>query len=156
LQASETDGRVNQTGLTVRRKPLTFYISSKAFLVTEDDGLDKTHLTAGVMIVVGVVVMAMADAMILATSPKYWNDVGYGTVDDFVKDGKQLDMFSAIFDAGLLVVFVGIAIMAFGLASAVPKPQQPRQVETIIPPARYQPPQYPQQQYPPQEYQPKP
>lgn len=118
--------------------------------------MDRTHLTAGIVIMIGVVIMAMASAMILAISPHYWNDVGYGTVDDFVKDGKQADLYSTLLDVGLMVVFIGIAIMAFGLASAEPKPQQPRQVETMIPPQQYQPPQYPQQQYPPQEYPPKP
>jgi hypothetical protein len=110
--------------------------------------MDRTYLSAGIVILVGVVVMAIAVAMILAISPNYWNDIQYGTEADWVKDGKQLDMFGAILDAGLLTVFVGIAIMAFGLASSFSPPQQYRPVETMIPPQ-----QYPQQQYQPQQYQ---
>jgi len=107
--------------------------------------MNKTYLTAGVLIMVGVVIMAMAVAMILAISPNYWNDVAYGTVEDYIKDGKQADLYNALFDLGLLVVFVGIAIIAFGLATAEPKPQQYRPVETVIPPLQYSPPQPPAQ-----------
>jgi len=101
--------------------------------------VNKTHLSAGIVIIVGVVIMALAVAMILAISPNYWNDVQYGTTADWVKDGKQADLYGAILDVGLLVVFVGIAIMAFGLATAEPKPAQYRPVETMIPPQQYQP-----------------
>jgi LPS O-antigen subunit length determinant protein (WzzB/FepE family) len=118
--------------------------------------MDRTYLSAGIVILVGVVVMAIAVAMLLAISPNYWNDIEYGTTADWVKDGKQADMFSAILDVGLLVVFVGIAIMAFGLASSFSPPPQYRPVETMIPPQQYQPQQYQPQQNPQQEHPPKP
>lgn len=108
--------------------------------------VDRTYLTAGIVIMIGIVLMAMAVAMILAISPNYWNDVAYGTVEDYIKDGKQADLYGALFDVGLMVVFIGIAIIAFGLATARPEPIQYRPVETMIPP----------QQYPPQQYPPKP
>jgi len=101
--------------------------------------MNRTFLSAGIVIIIGVVIMAMAVAMMLAISPNYWNDLQYGTESDWVSDGKQADLFSAIMDVGLLVVFVGVAIMAFGLATAEPKPAQYRPVETIIPPQQYQP-----------------
>ena len=101
--------------------------------------MDKTYLTAGIVIMIGIVIMAMAIAMILAVSPNYWNDVAWGTTEDVVKDGKQADLYGALFDVGLMVVFIGIAIMAFGLATARPELTQYRPVETMIPPQQYPP-----------------
>lgn len=102
--------------------------------------MNKTYLTAGIVIVIGVIIMAISVAMMLAISPDYWHDIAYGSAEDYIEDGKLADVFNAIFDVGLLVVFMGIAIVAFGLATAEPKPQQYRPVETMIPSMQYPPP----------------
>jgi len=94
---------------------------------------------------IGVVLMALATAMMLATSAKFWNDAGgFGSAADYVKDGKQSDVIAAVFDAGFIVSFIGSAIIAFGLASTHAQAPQYRQVETMIPPMQY-PPQQPRQ-----------
>ena len=101
--------------------------------------MDKTYLTAGILILVGIIIMAISMSMILAVSPDYWNDAAYGTTDDWVKTGKQLDLYYTIGNLGMIVAFFGIAVIAFGLATAEPKPQQYRPVETVIPPQQYPP-----------------
>jgi hypothetical protein len=112
--------------------------------------MNKTYMTAGIVMLVGIVIMAITVAMLIAISPNYWNDVAYGTMDEYIQDGKQADLINAFFDVGLLVFFIGIAIMAFGLATAEPKPSSFRQVETVMPLQQYQyPPSQPQQQYTP-------
>jgi uncharacterized membrane protein len=101
--------------------------------------MNKIYLSAGIVILIGVVIMAIAVAMLLAISATFWNDLAYGTVEDYIADGKQADLYSVFYDIGLLIVFVGIAIMAFGFASTHSQTPQYRQVETMIPPTQYPP-----------------
>ena len=105
----------------------------------EDLTVNKTYLLAGAVIMVGVVMMALATAMLLAMSPDYWDAVGYGTREEVIQKGTEADQYGALFHVGLIVVFIGIAVMAFGLASARSETMRYRPPETVIPPVQYQP-----------------
>jgi hypothetical protein len=94
--------------------------------------LNKILMTAGVIVLIGIVVMAMGEAMYLATSSDYWNKAAYGTTDEWVTAGKQTDLFGFVFDLGMMIAGVGVAILAFGLALIEGRPQQFRQVETQV------------------------
>ena len=90
-------------------------------------------MTAGVIVLVGIVVMVMGEAMYLATSSDYWDKAAYGTAEEWIAAGKQTDLFGFVFDLGMMIAGVGVAILAFGLASIDAKPPQFRQVDTQVP-----------------------
>jgi hypothetical protein len=84
----------------------------KAFQPAEEWTMDKMYMSAGIVMLVGTVVMAIKLAMMLIGSSH-----NPGTYND--------EMGEDIFTMGLIVFCIGAAIMAFGLANAEPKlPEQ--------------------------------
>lgn len=101
--------------------------------------MNKILMTAGVIVLVGIVVMAMGEAMYLATSSDFWDKAAYGTAEEYVAAGKQTDLFGFAFDLGMMIAGVGVAILAFGLALIEGRPPQFRQVETQVPMQQFPP-----------------
>jgi hypothetical protein len=105
--------------------------------------MNRVYSTAGIVIVIGVLLMFSGQALLMATSDKYWDDAAYG-LDQWAADGKKRDQYAAISNFGLTIVGLGLAIMAFGLASQRPSQLQFREVPSNIPLEQYpQPPQSP-------------
>ena len=110
----------------------------------EEMSMNKTLLSAGIVVIVGVVIMAIGQAMYVGASNSYWDAAAYGTVEEWLDEGKRSDLYMMVSDVGLMIVGVGVAILAFGLAATEPKPATFRPVETQIPLTQY-PPQPPRQ-----------
>lgn len=99
-------------------------------------------MTAGIIIVLGVLIMATGQALYSANSNAYWDKAAYGPLNQWVAEGKKLDMYMAISNLGLIVVGLGLAVLAFGLAMQRPSQLQFREVPSHIPLEQY--PQSPQ------------
>ncbi len=106
---------------------------------------NATYTTAGIIIVIGVLIMAGGQALYSANSNAYWDKAAYGPLDQWVAEGKKLDMYATISNVGLIIIGLGLAILAFGLARDRPSQLQFREVPSHIPLEQYpQPPQPPQ------------
>lgn len=99
--------------------------------------MNKVLLTSGIVVLIGVAIMAIGYAMYAGASSSYWDAAAYGTIDEWVSEGKKSDMYWMVANVGLMVAGIGVAILAFGLAAAEPKPGSFRPVETQIPLAQY-------------------
>ncbi len=106
--------------------------------------MNKVFLTAGIVIIVGVLMMAAGEALYSSTSNTYWDKAAYGPLTEWVAEGKKLDQYMAISNTGLIFLGLGLAIIAFGLAVEKPTRVQFREVPSHIPLEQYpQPPQPP-------------
>ena len=106
----------------------------------EEMSVNKTLLSAGIVVLVGVVIMAIGLAMYAGASSSYWDAAAYGTVEEWLDEGKRADLYMMVANIGLMIVGVGVAILAFGLAATEPKPGTFRQVEAQVPLTQYPPP----------------
>ena len=103
--------------------------------------MNRVYSTAGIVIVIGVLVMASGQAVYATTSSDFWDSYYSGEVLEL---GKKLDMYLVVTNVGLMIIGLGLAIMAFGLASQRPSQLQFREVSSNIPLEQYpQPPQSP-------------
>lgn len=106
--------------------------------------MNKVVMSAGIVILIGLGMMMVFTAMYYVASNDYYDRVATGTTSEWVDAGKRLNLYGMISNFGLIVAGIGVAILAFGLASNGPKGVEFRQVETQVPAI-----QYPQSQYPP-------
>ncbi len=102
--------------------------------------MSRVFKTAGVIIVIGVFFMAIGQTLYSATSDDFWNKYPY----DVTPEGRLLDQYSAVTNVGIMIIGLGLAIIAFGLARQQPSLQF-REVPSNIPLD-----QYPQAPQPPQ------
>jgi uncharacterized membrane protein YczE len=101
--------------------------------------MNRVLIVAGIVILIGIAVMAIGIALYAASSSDLWEASGYGPVEEYIKEGKKSDMYWIVSNVGLMVAGVGVAVMAFGLATAEPKPMSYRLVDTQIPLPPYPP-----------------
>ena len=95
--------------------------------------MNKFFLTAGIVIVIGVLLMATGQALYSARSNDYWDKAAYGPLDQWANDGKMMNQYVAISNVGLIFVCLGLAIVAFGLAMGRSTSVQFREVPSSIP-----------------------
>jgi len=107
--------------------------------------MNKVFLTAGIVIIVGVLLMVTGEALYSATTNDYWDKAAYGPLTEWVAEGKKLDQYAAIMNVGLIIMGLGLGIVAFGLATQRQGQVQFREVPSHIPLQ-----QYPQEPQPPQ------
>ena len=106
--------------------------------------MNKVVMSAGIVILVGLGTMMVFTAMYYVASNDYYDTLATGRTSDVVDAGKRLNLYDMVYSFGLIVAGIGVAILAFGLASNGRKGVEFRQVETPVPAI-----QYPQEQYPP-------
>ena len=99
--------------------------------------MNRVYTTAGIVIVIGVLLMFSGQALYMANSNAYWDKAAYGPLDQWVAEGKRLDQYASISNIGLIIVGLGLAILAFGLASQRPSQLQFREVPSNIPLEQY-------------------
>ena len=105
--------------------------------------MNRVYSTAGIVIVIGAFLMFTGQALFMSTSDTYWDNAAYG-LDQWAAEGKKRDQYALISSFGLTIVGLGVAILAFGLASQRPSQLQFREVPSNIPLEQYpQPPQSP-------------
>ena len=102
--------------------------------------LNKVFLVAGIVLLVGIVIIAISDLLLADANDNLWDQWWLGSDEDYMNAGKQVDKYALLWEAGFVTILVGAAIMAFGLATMEPRGIQYRQVETVIPPMQYPPP----------------
>ena len=107
--------------------------------------MNRVFLTAGIVIVIGLAAMATGQALYMANSNAYWDNVAYMPYERWANEAKQQDMYMTISNIGLMIMGLGLAVIAFGLAKERPSQIQFREVPSHIPMQSYpQPPQPPQ------------
>ena len=88
--------------------------------------------------------MAVGVVLFTTASDDYWNKYPYETFVEVANAGKKMDQYTAVTNFGLIIVGLGLAVLAFGLASQRPSQLQFREVPSHIPLEQYpQPPQSP-------------
>jgi hypothetical protein len=107
--------------------------------------MNSIFLTAGIVTIIGFVAMASGQALYMANSDDYWDNVPTMPYERWAVEAKQQDMYTTISNIGLMIMGLGLAIVAFGLAKERRPQIQFREVPSHIPMQDYpQPPQPPQ------------
>ena len=101
--------------------------------------MNKMLFASGVIILVGIAVMAVGTALYAGSSADLWEAAGYGTADEYVKEGKKSDAYWIVQQAGLITAGLGVGVLAIGLSMTERPPMTFRQVETHIPMPPYPP-----------------
>ena len=105
--------------------------------------MNRIFTTAGIVIVVGMLLMVVGQVLFSANSSTFWK-YNYGPFDQQAAEGKKRDTYTGIFNLGLIIVGLGLAIIAFGMATQRPPLVQFREVPSHISLEQYpQPPQPP-------------
>ena len=94
--------------------------------------MNKTLLSAGIVMLVGLVMMMIFNAMNYTASNDYYDTIMTGTAQQMVDAGKEVNLYGLLYHIGLIVVGLGVAILAFGLAVDSSKTERFRQVETEV------------------------
>jgi len=94
--------------------------------------MNRIFLSAGILIGIGIAMMAVAEGMVAVANDRYWDVWLTGTEEQFVDVGRDIDRIWSIWGAGFIVAVSGIAVMAFGLATMQPKPA-PVQPSAVAP-----------------------
>jgi len=106
--------------------------------------MNNIFLMAGIVTIIGFVAMASGQALYMANSNDYWDNVAFQPYERWAKEAKQQDMYMTISNIGLMIMGLGLALVAFGLAKDRPSQMLFREVPSHIPMQNYpQPPQPP-------------
>jgi len=97
--------------------------------------MKRIYLTAGIAIVIGVLLMATGQALYSANSTSYWDNFPYFS-NEVAAAGKRQDQYMAISNVGTMMMGLGLAIIAFGLATEG-RPVQFREIPSSIPLQQY-------------------
>lgn len=90
-------------------------------------------IASGIVVLLGVAMMAVGVALYATVSGDLWEASAYGMAEDYVEIGKESDLYWIISEVGIMMAGIGVAMLAFGLAVAETRPMTYRMVDTRIP-----------------------
>jgi len=78
--------------------------------------MKKIFLTAGIVIIIGIIILAVSAIMGYSEAGKYIDAMEIGAVADMADAARNGETYNLMGNFGLLVGFLGIALLAFGFA----------------------------------------